>query len=81
MKKTPETEEYRFNCRRSLDVGPPEDQSNRRVAFRREEDKFRAWFKKVFHLHMDETISEEKEQSIVTKVVTHIDETQPPGDG
>ena len=81
MKETPETEEYRFNCRRSCDIGPPGGLSNRRVAFRREEDKFRAWFKKEFHLHMDETITQEKEQSLISPVVAHIDDTQPPGDG
>ena len=64
--------EYRFDDRRCFNFGPPKGKPERRIAYRRDGDRFRAWLKIILTRHFEETISDEDVYHIVAPVLMRI---------
>jgi len=64
--------EYRFDDRREYDTGPPTGYHDRRETLRREDDRFRVMLKRIFDLHMEDTISDEQIKRILEPIVIRI---------
>ena len=72
MEVEKEKTEYRFDDRRSLDFGPPDGFTERRISLRREGDRFRAWLKETFARHFYLALSPEETTPIMLPVLTRI---------
>ena len=61
-----------YDDRRRYDFGPPRGFPDRRASLRRESDKFRMMLKRIFELHMEDTISDAEVKSVLTPVLKKI---------
>jgi len=61
-------DKYRFENRRRYNLGPPVEAGERRLANRRENDRFRAWLKTILDKHMEEIVSDEMVQRVLESI-------------
>ena len=74
MEQPIDKEIFRFDDRREYNEGPPSGVEERRVSYRRDNDRYRADLKTVLDLEMEETVTDEEVNKVLGPVLEKIKE-------